>query len=266
MPTIDKAGKQHWEKVWTDRPLPSPIDPHNASVRNYASRRLHRFFVEVIGQISPPPHKIIELGCAESQWLPYFSREFGLEASGLDYLEMGCESCREIMRRAGLDTSGIVCADLFEPPPSLLGKFDVVYSSGLVEHFEDTAACVAACARFAKPGGTIVTLIPNMRGLPGFLQKTLNRPVFDKHVPLDLKALAEAHRRAGLHECISQYLVPFNFWVVNLNDWPHWARKVTFAFGGGLTLALGVLHEMGLPLRPNRITSPLIACVFKKPQ
>jgi SAM-dependent methyltransferase len=60
-----------------------------------------------------------------------------------------------------LDAAGvpgeIVCADLFAPPPHLLAQFDVVVSFGVVEHFDDTAACVAACARLVKPGGLMVT-------------------------------------------------------------------------------------------------------------
>ncbi|WP_437830178.1 methyltransferase domain-containing protein [Sorangium sp. So ce1153] len=34
---------------------------------------------------------------------------------------------------------------------------DAVVSPGVVEHFEDTAGCLRACARYLRPGGPIIT-------------------------------------------------------------------------------------------------------------
>lgn len=55
----------------------------------------------------------------------------------------------------------------FSPPASMLGKFDVVVTFGVVEHFIDTRACLDAMSQFLKPGGLLVTSIPNLAGWIG---------------------------------------------------------------------------------------------------
>jgi SAM-dependent methyltransferase len=259
----DKAGKVYWENVWQETKLPLPVNPRDTTWRNYVNRQLHAFFADSVPKIVPRHGRILELGCAYSAWLPYFTREFELDPWGLDYVEAGCAAAREIMRRADLPADQIVCGDLFNPPASMLGAFDLVTSFGLVEHFQNTADCIRECSRFLKPHGAIITLIPNMHGVTGFLQKHMSRVIFDKHVPLDLEQLACAHREAQLVELRAAYLVPFNFGVVNPGNFATpMIRTLVSKCGNGFTALLGVLHEAGVPLKPNRFTSPFIVCVF----
>jgi SAM-dependent methyltransferase len=97
----------------------------------------------------------------------------------------------------------------------MLEAFDAVVSIGVIEHFEDTGSVLRAIGRFAKPSGVIVTMIPNMTGVVGRIQKLVNRAVYDIHVPLDERALIEAHRAAGLSLIDCNYLMSFNLAVVN---------------------------------------------------
>ena len=78
---------------------------------------------------------------------------------------------------------------MFDPPDDMKGQYDLVMSFGVVEHFKDTTACLKACAAFVKPGGQMFTMIPNMTGLVGSLQKIIDRNVYDIHVPLSCKML-----------------------------------------------------------------------------
>ena len=59
-------------------------------------------------------------------------------------------------------------------------------------------------------------MIPNMRGLPGLVQRVLNRRVYEAHVPLTPERLRDAHIRAGLKIVEARYLLSMNFGVVNL--------------------------------------------------
>jgi 2-polyprenyl-3-methyl-5-hydroxy-6-metoxy-1,4-benzoquinol methylase len=54
----------------------------------------------------------------------------------------------------------------------MVSAFDVVISFGLVEHFEDTDACLKAINKFLAPKGLLITFIPNMVGFTGFLTKS----------------------------------------------------------------------------------------------
>jgi len=208
----DHAGKEYWDAVWTATPPPKPIAPRGAGVRHYADRRFHEYFRSII----PQGPDLLEVGCARSAWLPYFAQEFDATIAGLDYSELGCEMERALLRRHGL-RGEIVCADMFSPPTRFAGHFDVVVSFGVIEHFADTANALTALARYLKPGGLLLTVIPNMTGLVGWIEKSLNPAVYGIHVPLGRSALADAQEGAGLRTIAVDLFMATNFGVLNLN-------------------------------------------------
>lgn len=224
----DRAGKSHWDSVWDAGELPQPVDPTDMHPRNRLNRVFAAHFDRVLGRL-PAGARVLEVGCARSAWLPYFARRYPVAVAGIDYSEAGCEAEREILRRAEVSAE-VVLADLFDPPEELLGAFDVVLSLGVVEHFDDTAGAIGAIARLAKPGGTVVTTIPNLTGSLGFLLRTMNRDVFEIHQPLSVAELDAAHRDAGLRIESSGYLLSTNFGVVNLHGLPEGPRKRRLAF------------------------------------
>src|SRR6266404_8035436 len=113
---VDKAEKPYWEGRWKNVALSRPANPRDARLNNYPVRETHRFLCSTVGKISPPPKRLLEIGCANSGWLPYFALEHKLDVWGIDYTEVGCARSREIMRRAQLPSEQIICADLFKPP------------------------------------------------------------------------------------------------------------------------------------------------------
>ncbi|WP_437764276.1 class I SAM-dependent methyltransferase [Sorangium sp. So ce281] len=260
----DKAGRAHWNQVWSNRSLPTPVDPHARGFRQYVRQAFHREFVRAFEGMDTKGQRLLEIGCGRSAWLPYLAREFGFQVSGLDYTEIGCAQERDILAGAGIPGE-IVCADLFEPPERFVGAFDVVVSLGVVEHFEDTAGCLRACARYLRPGGRIVTEIPNMRGLVGWVAKVTDRPTYDVHVPLDREALVKAHRDAGLHVLRSDYILPLDvslFGVGSIGS--RWLRLPAVGAASAVAELVWALDARGLAPRPNAVTSPYIFCVAEK--
>jgi SAM-dependent methyltransferase len=149
-------------------------------------------------------------------WLPYFAQEFGFDIYGVDYSEIGCRQARELLSSVGVNGE-IICTDFFKPPENLLNYFDVVVSFGVIEHFQDTTACISTLAKFLKPGGIMINNIPNVVGLTGFLQKWLNRPVFDIHMPLDIETLRKSHMMAELEVLDCNYFLSVSLGIVNLS-------------------------------------------------
>ena len=251
--------QQYWESGWRGAALPGPLDPVNGS---YFSRLLHQRFKKALVQHGGDGRRFIEIGCGTSHWLPYFCGEFGFDVSGIDFSPTGCANSREILRRAGL-AGDIREGDLFVPPPDWLSHFDVVGSFGLVEHFTNTAAAVAACAAYLLPGGCMVTLVPTMRGLPGLAYRIARRAVYDTHVPLDIETLAQAHRRAGLEVVDCHYLLGLPG-VLGEFDTP---EKSLSLRGMIKRISRGYwwLEEHGWGVPPNRYTSPYALCIATKP-
>lgn len=235
------ADRAHWDDVWANAPVPDPTPP-DLVLAKYAERHLH----PRLGQ------RLIELGAGNTRYLPLLAG-LGYQVAGLDYSPGGVAMARRNLEAAGVD-GDIREADLFDPPGDWLGRFDVVSTFGVAEHFEDTNMAISAFARYLAPGGRMLTVIPNMRGLPGVAQRFLDRDVYEKHVPLTPDQLAAAHERVALEPICATYVVGFNGWVVNGHGWRWRAWMPALA----LTRALWALGD---PLRPNRLTSPWVVVV-----
>jgi SAM-dependent methyltransferase len=261
----DRAGKEYWDKAWGDEDWPADIDPRASKIWAHRDQLLHREIERILTRAKPGlagrPLSLLELGCARSAWLPYFAREFGCRVSGLDYSELGARQAARRLDALGLP-GDIRCADLFAPPADWLGAFDVVVWFGVAEHFENTTGAIAAAAKYLRPGGVLITEIPNLAGVNGWLQRFLNKPVYDIHVPLTAAALARSHAEAGLDVLSSRYLVPTDFGVIDLAGHPPgpWLRvkdRILYP----LRLFSGVVwwvdRRVG-PLRPGRISSGFV--------
>lgn len=257
------AGKDYWNENWKDTSVADCVDPLLPGLNNYVNSAFHVYFKENLTGFSAGS-KLLEIGCARSAWLPYFAKNFSFAVSGLDYSEVGCELAGCILENNGINAS-IFCADFFSPPPEISGIFDVVVSFGVAEHFEDTEACINAFSAFLKPRGRIITVVPNMYGLVGILQKWFDREVYDKHFILGRKLLEQAHRKSfTVQHC--DYFLPANFNVINTESiknrhiYMFWRRIFSV-----VSKFFWVIEPI-LPgfLRRNRFFSPYIICVADK--
>ncbi|HEY3821369.1 MAG TPA: class I SAM-dependent methyltransferase [Polyangiaceae bacterium] len=213
--------------MWASSVLPDRLEPRRRGPRNFVIREFDRYLRKVLaGQKLAPGWNLLEIGAGNSAWLSYFATEHGASVTGLDYSSAGCQKLQRILKRDGVDGK-VIHADAFAPPPGAVGSFDVVVSFGVAEHFQDTRGALSAFKTFVKPGGLLLTFVPNMAGVLGKTQRLLNKPVYDIHVPLDATALASAHERAGLTVEACDYLVFLNFGVLNLNGLP--PNTATFA-------------------------------------
>jgi cyclopropane fatty-acyl-phospholipid synthase-like methyltransferase len=96
-----------------------------------------------------PGKRFLEVGCAGGRWLVYFHRAFGYSVTGCDYSETGCETARQALSRAGI-AGEVIQDDLFR----LEGRWDVVFSGGLVEHFTDAKGVLAKFLSLLNGGGS----------------------------------------------------------------------------------------------------------------
>jgi SAM-dependent methyltransferase len=152
--------RDHWDDAWAHPPrwkLPSPFF---VTTRNM--QRLLRPHVR-------PGMRVLELGCAPGKILAWVAAGLGAEVSGLDYSERGISWSRTLFTTLGIPAD-LRCEDVFKTTFAS-GSFDVVYSSGLIEHFEDPRDIVRTHVALLKPGGTAIIAIPDYGGLYGRLQR-----------------------------------------------------------------------------------------------
>ena len=192
----DKAGESYWSGVWSETQLNARIDIENAPLTNHVLQVWHEYYRDLFSKIPIKGRSLLEVGCGNSVWMGYFNQYHGINVNGMDYSPQGCEMSKMIFKRDGIEGE-IFQADLFNPPPDCLEKFDVVCSFGVVEHFENTAETIKSLLKLLKPGGLLITSVPNLMGVSGWLQKITNKPVYDIHVPIDLSLLKNALKEAG---------------------------------------------------------------------
>jgi len=268
----DKAGQDYWNQKWGDYPLPSVWDVDSKRLQNHVERELFQWIartLEGLGKTGPGVH-LVEVGCARSQVLPVLAKRLGLSVAGIDYSPNGCEQTRAMMKREGV-SGEVYCSDIFAVPDSLKGSFDVVVSFGLIEHFSNTNEIVSALAGLLKPGGVILTNIPNMRGTTGFVQKILNRRIYDIHVPLTPSQVKSAHEAAGLSVIEAGYFLSTNFGVVNLGDpnrkspgW--WAKKIALAIFVRISMAVWWAERKFGKFPASQAFSPYVNCIGIRPR
>jgi len=265
---VDKARVDHWETIWSGMDMPTPLETEGRSVRGHLVRCFDGFFSSLFTRFTknqPIDMSVIELGCGRSVWLPWFGQRFGCKVAGLDYSETGCRQAEALLAREEI-TGDIRQGDIFKPPEDMLDSFDIVMSFGLVEHFTDTANCVGHCAAFAKPGGLIVSEIPNMFGLNGAILRLINRRVYDMHVPMTAEMLAKAHVDAGLEVLDSHYLMSANLNVSFLNQKaPGLLQTLVNGSMYVLTRAVWALETAGIKMPVTAFASPYVVVVAKKP-
>ncbi len=234
----------YWDDHWSGLTLPQRVDPASP-----ATRELDRLLKETLG---PGPLRVLEVGTAPSQWLHYFWKEYGYDAVGIDYSATGCRTSRENLRL--LRSPGqVVVGDIFQPPfPA--ESFDLVFSMGVVEHFDSMEPILQACTCLLRPGGFLLTVVPNMRGSLGLLQRIASEEFLETHNPVSLEALRAAH--SGLTDLEVRYLSPLNLSVVK---WPRSSPGRDRALYGMQRVFWSVVNSMSSPPNSELLSSHLVA-------
>jgi cyclopropane fatty-acyl-phospholipid synthase-like methyltransferase len=260
----EKASEEYWSRVWENSDPPPPVDPGNVTGVGKAYQEFFRRHLAGLARNS----SILEIGCGGSIWLPYFNKQYGLRIAGIDYSKKGCLKAKWILQRDQCDGS-IYFGDAFDPPDELLQSFDAVVSMGFVEHFDDTAECLRAIGRYVKPGGFVLTTIPNVAGLIGKAQYFLERSVYYRHVAITVEDMQSAALRAGLELAECRYAGTLDFHICNLG--------VTNNRSIGMFIRLIVWHvlmrvsrmlwrvERIVPLACTRRTASAIVCAARVP-
>lgn len=150
--------------------------------------------------------RVLEIGCGRSPWLPFLARRLGCRVAGIDIEPHAADLARANLAGAGA-AGRIHCGDAFAltPRPDLRHTFDLVYSMGVLEHYDDAAARIAVLADYLRPGGRILTTVPNLQGMNWLLQRLADRRTLQAHVVYDRTLLARVHEAAGYTTLASGY-------------------------------------------------------------
>jgi 2-polyprenyl-6-hydroxyphenyl methylase/3-demethylubiquinone-9 3-methyltransferase len=191
--------------------------------------------------------------------LIYFHDRWGLTATGIESSPVGASLTR---RNAEMTQTPlrVIEADLFDP--SIDDRFDVVWSGGLAEHFEDLAVPLARLRELVAPGGLLITAVPNLDGsLYARLTRKINPSVLRFHRVVVPSDLSKAYRDLGLDVEMVGYFGTWNLEVVNFgghHQMQIWANRMD----RGIGRVLGAVRARG----ESRWLSPYVVAVGRAPK
>jgi len=154
--------------------------------------------------------KALDAGCGSG----FFSKAFcdaGMDVVSIDYSDKALEMTRKLTQ----EQARVIKIDLLDSGFNrcLDEKFDLIFSDGLLEHFElnDQKAILSNLGSVLTAGGVLVTFVPNL-----WSPWQLIRPFFMPGIhesPLVLSELVELHNSSDL-SCFCSggiNVVPFRF-------------------------------------------------------
>lgn len=258
----------YWDRNWNERERPRRLVLYRDF--DYETARLLGARIHSLRERDPSrPPRVLELGGGASRVLPYLASKFNCEAYASDFSWRGCELLRAncALQRVG---AKVVCEDLFQsslPDES----FDLVYSSGLIEHFDDTRAAVEQHLRVLKPAGELLLIVPNLEGIQSHIWRRYAPSLWEKHRVFGPGELARMLDHLRLEKVRSGYLGSFFLHIGHGPDWEALVRRPAWA-----QLALSLLVRLGsglvslafrlLPWRPHsRALSPGFFALGTKP-
>lgn len=149
-------------------------------------------WAEAFQQIIRPGETVLELGCGGGGLARHLI-DYGCQVTGLDF---------SLDALAKFPTSKTVCADATKRLPFKAHTFDVVVSSGLLEHFDDLTivAIIKEAKRVSKRA--VVSAVPNANCL-GYMawkqaHETNGTWTYGDEFPKD--SLSEEYWAAGFRE------------------------------------------------------------------
>jgi len=234
---------------------------HHPRIRHKLPSRLMPGSVTMCGllrrYIPKPGMSVLEIGCAPGKFLAYAALKLDARTTGVDYSIPGTRITRSIHRHLGVD-SHVVQGDLFHLPLAR-DTFDVVFSNGLIEHFEDPRPALAAHLEVLRPGGRLLVTVPNFQGIYGWLQKRFDPANLAIH-NVDImspEALAELVKGLPLDNVQAFRTGTANPILV------HWRKRLGKILGGGVWAGLTVLGRLQ-PFEIDALRSLVVITGVKK--
>jgi 2-polyprenyl-3-methyl-5-hydroxy-6-metoxy-1,4-benzoquinol methylase len=198
-----------------------------------------------------PGDRVLEIGCAPGKLLAWVAARCQAEVSGLDYSPRGLAAAERLFAALNL-SADFRCEDLRTTTfPD--ASFDVVFSVGVIEHFEDPQDVVARHLRLVKPGGVALMTVPNYRGMYGTIQRYFDAASLDYH-NLTIMTCEALERLVPPGMATRARAFPagrFSAWSISLNK--RWPRPIALGVGF-LANAVGLLQPADIAA-----VSPILA-------
>ncbi|MCH9051420.1 MAG: class I SAM-dependent methyltransferase [Proteobacteria bacterium] len=194
--------------------------PSRSNLGRYFKMRYWRRKARAYARLIDAGGRILDVGCANGDFLAEMRRQGFTNLLGLDFSE---EAVRRVRARDLEAVRGEVdTADLPD------GAFDLIVMTNFIEHVPDPGATMVRCRALLRPGGYVVGETPN---IACWDYRFFRRHWGGYHAPrhfflFDPFTLARLGERAGLRACSVRNMVQPAHWALSVQNRLHdsWLR------------------------------------------
>ena len=186
----------YWDSIWKKvKKLPA-VNTKTSFVDKQISTIIQK---EIIDK---PNVKICQLGCGTGKWLKFLVENITKisEIWGLDFAPSAVElSIKNLKSTKTNIPFHVISGDILSLPAPFNGKtFDFIFSIGVFEHFFNWEEVIKLSSLCLKPGGKMLTVIPNLEGLNGLIMKRFNPQSYARHIVISPEELERAYKKQDL--------------------------------------------------------------------
>lgn len=193
------TDKAHWARYWD-----------HYRFDKVPQRMVYGPFVERLSK----GKSFIEIGGFPGIHAAYFYQKGVKDTTILDF-HIDPRVVRGFEKANAIPEGAIHCieSDFFAFSPDR--TYDVVFSSGFAEHFEDTEDVIRRHAALLSDEGQLLILIPNFLGLNGAIQRWFDKANLEAHnvVSMEIERLRLIVKRLELRETQVTYLGKPMVWL-----------------------------------------------------
>lgn len=245
------------------RALTTKADWESVTAKSYPSR-WSRADRELASALHPYLNvmrgcRVLEIGCGNSYWLPYFRRRYGMTPHGIDFSAQRLVRARRNLPDVAQDN--LVLGDFVTGegvPSHWAHRFDIVLSFGVVEHFVPPSGALRAAARYIREeGGLLISTAPNLKGIWGDIDEVTSVAA-DKYVRMNLDGFVKEHIEAQLFVLHASYIRWSDASVLSLSRVPPIARATCYMGITITNLLLLASHLLPNGVLPNALYSDML--------
>jgi SAM-dependent methyltransferase len=185
------TNKEFWSEYWTQ----------------YVPRAISDVpFSDLYQGLPGPGSSFIEIGGFPGTFAVYFQMRRQYKVTLLDYfIEPGVVEKLERVNGLQEGTIRVIEADFLTFQTN--ERYDVVFSAGFLEHFDNTEDVLRRHCELLKPGGMLFVSMPNFTGLHGWVQKVLHNENYRAHNldAMNMRRLRRIGEKLGLAEFSVEY-------------------------------------------------------------
>lgn len=250
--------REYWDSRWEKVELPAEVTRDS---RKFVTRDLIGLFDKYLPKGNGL--RILEIGGAPGKWLAYFKKNFHYDIAGIDYSPTGCQKMRknfDLLHLGGsVFNNNILTDDL-----SALPRFDVVYSFGFVEHFDDLDLILEKHLAMLRPEGILMVGMPNFLGITHRILKRTAPRILSTHNlrAMDLRTWERLEKKYRLQPIFKGYVGGFDLHNCRRCEKRTLLNRIIRVFFKILTRVTGRMSF--LRRFPSQYWSPYLLVMYRK--